>query len=133
MWLVKKYFFTNQLKNNLTQSSLVPITDPAISPLHENTYNYTLLLSLYNQSPQNQLNYLTFSTRHLTTESAADAVSSTYDFYISTGDLDLLRSNNLSFLNKLTYSTSNEGLKYYTTLGLPSITNEVQQTLMFRR
>jgi hypothetical protein len=116
MWLVKKYYFTNQLKNNLTQASPLVVNCNTVSVLSTNNHKYTLFLNLYNQSPQSQLNYLSLCVEPLRTTSDSALITGIYDFYINAGDSDVLKSNNLSFLNKLTHSTSTEGLKYYTTL-----------------
>ena len=133
MWLVKKYFFTNQLKNNLTQSSVVPSNQNVSNALTTNTYNYTLFLNLYNQSPQNQLSYLTLSIKPLDTSHDTTSVTGMYDFYVNAGDLDVFKSNNLSFLNKLTHSTSNEGLKYYTTLTPSGLLRSTPFSISFKK
>ena len=133
MWLVKKYFFTNQLKNNLTQASVVPLASNTSNPIRVNTYNYTLFLNLYNQNPQNQLSYLTLSTQPLTIDNTTVSITGMYDFYINAGDSDILKSNNLSFLNKLTYSTSNKDLKYYTTLVPSDLTTQIITNLKFKK
>ena len=133
MWLVKKYFFTNQLKNNLTQSSVVPTSSSLPNNLETNTYNYTLFLNLYNQSPQNQFSYLTLFIKPLNTVQDSTSITGLYDFYVNAGDLDVFKSNNLSFLNKLTHSTSNDGLKYYTTLGSSSLTSNIEHSLYFKK
>jgi hypothetical protein len=133
MWLVKKYFFTNQLKNNSTQASVIPNGQTTTEKLDTNTYSYTLFLNLYNQNPQNQLNYLTLNVQPVNTTTSATSITSMYDFYINIGDLDILKSNNLSFLNKLTYSTSNEDLKYYTTLASTNLVKENSTTLNFKK
>jgi hypothetical protein len=133
MWLVKKYFFTNQLKNNLTQSSVVPAIPNGSNTPGTNTYNYTLFLNLYNQSPQNQFSYLTLSMIPLNTTQDSISLTGLYDFYVNAGDLDVFKSNNLSFLNKLTHSTSNDGLKYYTTLTSASLINSTEPALYFKK
>lgn len=131
MWLVKKYFFTNQLKNNLTQASLTASSTIPQNALNSNNYNYTLFLNLYNQNPQNQLSYLTMTIQPLNDNTATASLVGIYDFYVNAGDSDILRANNLSFLNKLTHSTSNEGLKYYTTLAPTGFTDSVPYTLNY--
>jgi hypothetical protein len=133
MWLVKKYFFTNQLKNNLTQASVVPLNSSTPNALRTNTYSYTLFLNLYNQNPQNQLSYLTLFVQPSNASSDTTSITSMYDFYINAGDADILKSNNLSFLNKLTYSTSNEDLKYYTTLSSVNSASQIATILKFKK
>ena len=133
MWLVKKYFFTNQLKNNLTQASPLVASPTNISMISTNTHNYTLFLNLYNQSPQSQLNYLSLCIEPSHTSSNSASVSCVYDFYINAGDADIFKSNNLSFLNKLTYSTSNESFKYYTTLTQTNLLDTTAPILNFQK
>jgi hypothetical protein len=101
--------------------------------LSDNTYNYTLFLNLYNQNPQNQLNFLTMSIISTNKENTSASLASMYDFYVNAGDADALKANNLAFLNKLTYSTSNESLKYYTTLTSTSFLHIAPQILNFKK
>lgn len=133
MWLVKKYFFTNQLKNNLTQASPQLTNYNLTDPQSISSHRYTLFLNLYNQSPQSQLNYLSLHAESLCTVSDSALVTGMYDFYINAGDADVLKSNNLSFLNKLTHSTSTEGLKYYTTLTPTNPLDTTTDSLSFKK
>lgn len=132
MWLVKKYFFTNQLKNNLTQLTQTLVNSNVETIPTDNTRNFTVILSLYNQNPKTQLSYLTLHLHSAQLLNNSVPATSSYDFYLSSGDLDIFKSNNLSFLNKLTQSTSNRGFSYYTTLiGYNSVNSE--NTLYFKK
>lgn len=133
MWLVKKYFFTNQLKNNLTQASLTLLNDNNLSTPSLNTYNYALFLNLYNQNPQNQFSYLAISLQPISLSHNTPSITSMYDFYVNAGDLDVLKSNNLTFLNKLTHSTSEKELNYYSIITPTNLLDTALRTLTFER
>lgn len=116
MWLTKKYFFTNQLKNN---HKALTVSNNTVSTTHQNSSNvylFNTLTSLQQQNPNSQLVNLTLSLRPGSTELLSSGSMFTYDMYISNGDLDMLKQSNLSFLNKLTYSTSSNNLNYFTVL-----------------
>lgn len=133
MWLVKKYFFTNQLKNNLTKSS--PISNDLVTTSipNNNTRNYVLSLNLYNQNPQNQLNYLSLTVKPSSPAKDEFSASSMCNFHVNTGDLDILKANNLCFINKLTNSTSERDLKYYTLLAPLSLPTDSVRSLNFTK
>jgi hypothetical protein len=133
MWLVKKYFFTNQLKNNLTRSSVTSTTINITDVMNTNTLNFTLFLNLHNQNLKSQLSFLTLFTEPLRQVNSSTPINGAYNFYVSAGDLDVLKSNNLSFLNKLTHSTSTAGLNYYTTLASTDSPVITSCTLSFKK
>lgn len=114
-WLTKKYFFTNQLKNN-TYS----LTSSNITVTSNNVYDtaqiYNILVNNQTQNLNVQLTNLTLHGRNDKTELNNLTSNSAFDLHIGSSDFDLLKSTNLSFINKLTHSTSNNNLTYFTTL-----------------
>lgn len=88
---------------------------------------------MQSQSPTTQLNNLSLHLYSVDNNITSSGAQTLYDTYMSNGDLDTLKSNNLSFLNKLTYSTSNSNLNYFTVLPytLNSGTNGI--TLVFKK
>lgn len=131
MWLTKKYFFTNQLKNNnksLTTSNTLNKVEPN---LLTNTHLLETLSNLQQQNPNVQLQNLSFYITPSKTIVNVPNTLPSYDMYISNGDLDILKLSNLSFLNKLTYTTSNGNLNYFTTL--PYTTSNLTNVLSFKK
>lgn len=115
-WLTKKYFFTNQLKNNTYSLTSVNGTSSTILNNNNATEVYNILVSTQAQSLNNQLSNLTLSVPADKDSLLKAYTNSTFDIHVGSNDLDLLKTTNLSFINKLTYSTSNNNLTYFTTL-----------------
>lgn len=121
MWLTKKYFFTNQLKNNtfnLSTINHVGNTNQVVT----NNQVFSVLLNSYSQSISTQLTYLIINTPNNNSVLPVYKNLPHFDVHVGAGDLDLLKLNNLSFINKLTYSSSVSNLNYYTTLPNNSFT-----------
>ena len=131
MWLTKKYFFTNQLKNNHKALNIINSAVPIVHQNTSNTYLFDTLTSLQQQNPNSQLVNLTLSLKSNSTKLLTSGSTFTYDMYLSGGDLDMLKQSNLSFLNKLTYSTSNNNLNYFTVLPYTGYSNG--NTLVFKK
>lgn len=125
MWLTKKYFFTNQLKNNT--KSITPVqanTLTQTSATNSNTLN--LLVNIQAQNPIIQLANvsLTLDTPKLVTKH--DIRSPKLTTHLSLGDQDLLKLSNLSFLNKLTSSTSVADFNYFSPLNHSGPSNKLR-------
>ena len=132
MWVTKKYFFTNQLKNNINTLTSSGLGNTATSK-QDSDQLFNLLVSHNNQNLIKQLTYLNLNLNQTSTHFSKILNSSTYDIYLNGGDTDLLKLNNISFLNKLTYSTSNSNLYYFSTLIQFTTDKESNTDLSFRK
>jgi len=120
MWLTKKYFFTNQLKNNTVSLSSVQ-GNAHVSP-GSNEHLFNILVNTQSQNLNAQLYNLVLTLSSVDGNVQISNASAVFDIHVGSGDMDLLKLNNLSFVNKLTYSTSNNNLNYFTVLPYTSIT-----------
>lgn len=114
MWLTKKYFFTNQLKNNTVSLSQLQGSNYTSSTTNEHLFN--ILVNTQSQDLNVQLYNLSLVSNSVNTTPKTSSVPTVFDVHLGFGDLDLLRLNNLSFINKLTHSTSGSNLNYFTVL-----------------
>ena len=105
----------DQVKNNLGQVTSVTPNLVTYKLLKVNSQNGALLLKAYNQDLQSQLNFLSLSPGPMTANSGILSVIRMCTRQVNLSDLDILKSNNLIFLNKLTYSQSTDDLIYCTT------------------
>lgn len=121
MWLTKKYFFTNQLKNNTT--ALTTLRNNVDKCADNNEYLFSILSDTQSQNLNLQLSNIALTLNPINTNMYLLNVSVPFDIHVGSGDLDLLKLNNLSFINKLTHSTSNNNLNYFTVLPYTPITN----------
>lgn len=115
MWLTKKYFFTNQLKNNTVALSSSHSTTTTLSS-DNNEHLFNILVNTQSQNLNTQLLNLALTLNTSNDLLKAVNTSTAFDIHVGSGDLDLLKLSNLSFVNKLTHSTSNNNLNYFTVL-----------------
>jgi hypothetical protein len=116
MWLAKKYFFTNQLKNNTKALQLSNVNNNLNSNVLNNSNTLNLLITMQANNPGLQLANLSLifnveKLKDVTVLPIADI-----NTHLSLSDSDLLKSNTLSFVNKLTSSTSVNNLSYFSLL-----------------
>ena len=121
MWLTKKYFFTNQLKNNTV--ALTTLRNNIDRYAGNNEYLFSILSGTQSQNLNLQLSNIALTLNPVNTNMYLLNVPVPFDIHVGSGDLDLLKLNNLSFINKLTHSTSNNNLNYFTVLPYTPITN----------
>lgn len=133
MWLVKKYFFTNQLKHNPLNLTITLNTYNTNQVSTHSSQKLNLFLNLYNQNLENQLSFLTLVSSVVNSTSNYKHLKYTYDLHNSNNDFDILRSNNLVFINKLTHSTSDENFRYYTSLVQSGLSNLDIDNLTYRQ
>jgi hypothetical protein len=122
MWLTKKYFFTNQLKNNTVALSSSHSTTTTL-PSGNNEHLFNILVNTQSQNLNTQLSNLALTLNTSNDLLKAVNTSTAFDIHVGSGDLDLLKLSNLSFVNKLTHSTSNNNLNYFTVLPYIGATN----------
>ena len=125
MWLTKKYFFTNQLKNNTVKlSTLQGNNNSNHSGSNEQLFN--ILVNTQSQNINAQLHNLVLTLESSNVKIQPSTNSTLFDLHVGSGDLDLLKLNNLSFINKVTYSTSNNNLNYFTVLPYSSFPTPIK-------
>jgi len=116
MWLTKKYFFTNQLKNNTKALKLSNTYTLNSSTSLENSNTLNLLVNMQSQNPTIQLSTITLTFNPGKLQNNLLLSNASINTHLSLNDTDLFKANTLSFVNKLTSSTSTTNLNYFSPL-----------------
>ena len=95
MWVNKKYFFTNQLKNNTVSLSSVQ-GNAHVSP-GSNEHLFNILVNTQSQNLNAQLYNLVLTLSSVDGNVQISNASAVFDIHVGSGDMDLLKLNNLFF------------------------------------
>ena len=112
MWLVKKYFLANQLKNNTSELTATSTVMSSNKPGNTNE-DFTFFLEVYNQSLPSQTDLTSKYLNNLIQLNTKLSQHKLDNIYLCGPDFNLLKVNGLSFVNKFTCSASNKKFKYY--------------------
>jgi hypothetical protein len=113
MWLTKKFFYNNQLKHNST--TLTTQNKINTDLLNSNNTNFNIYTNLFHQDLNLQTQALTLSTYESTNLSKSPILTNS-NLFIQNTEYDLLKLNNLVFLNTLNSSTTSQNIKFYSPL-----------------
>lgn len=119
MWLTSRYAFESQLRSNLSHLNTSPVVDYFNdTQLFTDSTEFSDNLSL---SVPTQLSTVLISSNNTGVKSLTSRNSSIVQanspLFTTTGDLDVLKSANAVFINKLTSSTPLTNLTYFSNLG----------------
>jgi hypothetical protein len=127
LWLVKKYFYTSNLRSNNYYHFLSPYTAP--SGVNPRVDHYSIMVESVQGGLSNQLVDLSPSLPTPTFRvDSLQRVLPNANLVTTTADLDLLKGSNLLFASQLFSSTSVSGVVAYSS----SITNTQLSTTPVR-
>jgi hypothetical protein len=114
LWNTKKYFFTNQLKSQVSHLHNLPNQDPAILNIGTNNIKWVTLFNYLNISFIHQVKGLFTSTNLLSTDNVTNQSAPFLNkFLLPSVDFDFLKTTNTSFLLHLTTINNSFSIPVY--------------------